>query len=69
MFLMRSYLHDLDIDGATSFARHGASSDLTVYFYAVISTSSGRHGAVVLASQGVAKCTKDIFYMVVLNID
>ena len=32
MFLMGPYLHHLDIDGATAFARHGASPALTIYF-------------------------------------
>ena len=40
VFLMRSYLHNLDIDGATICARHGTLPTLTIYFNAVISTSS-----------------------------
>ena len=67
---MRSYLHRLDIDGAMIFARHGVLPALTtyynaVYYNAVISISSGRHGAATLARQGVVRA----LHMVVLNND
>ena len=62
-FLMRSYLQHLDIDGATICARHGSAPVLTIYFNAVISTSSGRHGAAFLAKSRRRKGTKkNVFY-------
>ena len=62
MFFMRSYLHHLDIDRATIFARHGISPALTIYFNAVTSTLSGRHGAAILARHDVASALKIFVY-------
>ena len=62
MFSMRLYLHHLDIDGATVFARHGVSPALTIYFDAVIYTPPERHGAAILARQSVARALNIFLY-------